>query len=90
MSYINIKITDEQVSAEQKAVLISKATQLLVEVLNINSTDAVVVIDEVGSGGLGDGSELVISLRDKTKAAAQEHPVELHGTGGLMAWPEPN
>lgn len=90
MPYINIKITDEQVSAEQKAALISGATQLLVEVLNKNPATTVVVIDEVNTDSWGVGGEVVTSLRNKTKAAVQEHPVELHDTGGLMAWPEQN
>jgi 4-oxalocrotonate tautomerase len=34
MPYVNIKITDEQVTREQKAELIAGVTQLLVDVLN--------------------------------------------------------
>jgi len=33
MPYVNIKVTDEQVTKEQKAQLIAGATQLLVDVL---------------------------------------------------------
>ena len=47
MPYINIKITDEQVTKEQKAQLIAGATQLLVDVLGKNPKTTVVVIDEV-------------------------------------------
>ncbi len=36
MPYINIKITDKQVTQEQKSQLIKGATQLVVEVLNKN------------------------------------------------------
>ena len=91
MPYINIKITDEQVTAEQKAALIKGATQLLVDVLNKNPATTVVVIDEVNTDNWGVGGEVVTSLRNKVKTATQEgeeHPVELHDTGGLMAWPE--
>ncbi len=91
MPYINIKITDEQVTAQQKAALIKGATQLLVDVLNKNPATTVVVIDEVNTDNWGVGGEVVTSLRNKAKTATQkdeEHPVELHDTGGLMAWPE--
>ena len=91
MPYINIKITDEQVTAEQKAALIKGATQLLVDVLNKNPATTVVVIDEVNTDNWGVGGEVVTSLRNKATTADQEgdeHPVELHDTGGLMAWPE--
>ena len=36
MPYVNIKVTDEQVTKEQKRLLIEGTTQLLVEVLNKN------------------------------------------------------
>lgn len=47
MPYINIKITNEGVSSEQKRQLIEGATQLLVDVLNKNPKTTVVVIDEM-------------------------------------------
>ena len=47
MPYVNIKITREGVTAEQKARLIQGATQLLVDVLGKNPQTTVVVIDEV-------------------------------------------
>ena len=57
MPYINIKITREGVSKEQKAELIDGVTKLLSDVLNKNPATTVVVIDEVemenwGIGGL--------------------------------------
>lgn len=96
MPYINIKITDEQVTAEQKSALIAGATQLLVDVLDKNPATTVVVIDEVNTDNWGIGGEVVTVLREKnsgkpvksTSLADGEHPVELHETGGLMAWPE--
>ena len=66
MPYINIKITDEQVTAEQKAALISGATQLLVDVLNKNPATTVVVIDEVNTDNWGIGGEVVTALRSKS------------------------
>ena len=57
MPFVNIKITREGVTAEQKARLIKGVTDLLVEVLNKNPRTTSVVIDEVelenwGIGGL--------------------------------------
>jgi len=45
MPYVNIKITREGATAEQKAALIKGATQLLVDVLGKNPATTVVVID---------------------------------------------
>lgn len=47
MPYINIQITKEGVTAEQKAALIKGATDLLVRVLNKDPATTFVVIDEV-------------------------------------------
>ncbi|HMQ93472.1 MAG TPA: 4-oxalocrotonate tautomerase family protein [Amaricoccus sp.] len=57
MPYVNIKITREGATPEQKARLIKGATDLLVDVLGKNPTTTFVVIDEVemehwGIGGL--------------------------------------
>lgn len=57
MPYVNIKITREGATAEQKAKLIKGVTDLLVEVLDKNPATTFVVIDEVeledwGVGGL--------------------------------------
>ncbi len=63
MPYINIKITDEQVTKEQKARLIKGATQLLVDVLNKNPATTIVVIDEVNTDNWGVGGQVVTDLR---------------------------
>lgn len=57
MPYVNIKITREDVTVEQKAELIKGTTDLLVRVLNKSPATTFVVIDEVemqdwGIGGL--------------------------------------
>ena len=65
MPYINIKITDEQVTREQKAELISGVTQLLVDVLNKDPAMTVVVIDEVNTDNWGIGGEAITALREK-------------------------
>jgi 4-oxalocrotonate tautomerase len=66
MPYVNIKITDEQVTAEQKKALIEGATQLLVDVLNKNPATTVVVIDEVNTDNWGVGGKVVTELRKNT------------------------
>lgn len=65
MPYVNIKITDEQVTREQKAELITGVTQLLVDVLNKNPATTVVVIDEVNTDNWGIGGEVVTTLREQ-------------------------
>jgi len=57
MPYVNIKITREGATKEQKAALIKGVTDLLVDVLDKNPATTFVVIDEVdredwGVGGL--------------------------------------
>jgi len=68
MPYINIKVTDEQVTKEQKAQLITGATQLLVDVLGKNPKTTVVVIDEVNTDNWGVGGEVVTELRQKVQS----------------------
>lgn len=57
MPYVNIKVTREDLTADQKAALISGVTDLLVRVLDKSPATTFVVIDEValedwGIGGL--------------------------------------
>lgn len=65
MPYINIKITDEGVTADQKRQLIKGATELLVNVLGKNPATTVVVIDEVNTDNWGIGGQMVTQLRAK-------------------------
>ncbi|KXJ57411.1 4-oxalocrotonate tautomerase family protein [Neptuniibacter pectenicola] len=67
MPYVNIKITDEAVTAEQKKQLIEGATQLLVDVLNKNPATTVVVIDEVNTDNWGVGGEVITERRKQGK-----------------------
>ncbi|UYA59082.1 4-oxalocrotonate tautomerase family protein [Pectobacterium colocasium] len=63
MPYVNIKITNEGATAEQKRQLIEGVTQLLVDVLNKNPKTTVVVIDEVDTDNWGIGGVPVTELR---------------------------
>ena len=67
MPYVNIKITREQNTPEQKAALIRGVTQLLVDVLGKNPQTTVVVIDEVDTDNWGIGGESVTVRRREGK-----------------------
>ena len=63
MPYVNIKITEEGASAEQKAALIKGVTDLLQTVLGKNPNTTVVTIDEVKLENWGIGGEPVLQYR---------------------------
>ncbi len=65
MPYVNIKITNEGATKEQKEQLISGATQLLADVLGKNPATTVVVIEEVDTDNWGIGGESVTERRKK-------------------------
>lgn len=67
MPYVNIKITREGATAEQKAELIKGATDLLVRVLGKNPAATMVVIDEVDTDNWGIGGESVSLRRARDK-----------------------
>jgi 4-oxalocrotonate tautomerase len=64
MPYVNIKITREGATADQKKALIAGATKLLVDVLGKNPATTVVVIDEVDTDNWGIGGESVTDRRN--------------------------
>jgi 4-oxalocrotonate tautomerase len=63
MPYVNIKITREGVTPEQKTALIEGATRLLVDVLGKNPQTTVVVIEEIETENWGIGGESVTVRR---------------------------
>ena len=65
MPYVNIKITREGVTAEQKAELVRGATKLLVDVLGKNPQTTVVVIEEIDTDNWGIGGETVTVRRQR-------------------------
>jgi 4-oxalocrotonate tautomerase len=67
MPFVNIKITKEGATPEQKAVLIREVTRLLAEVLGKNPHTTFVVIDEVETDNWGIGGETVTVLRQRTR-----------------------
>lgn len=65
MPYVNIKITNEDVTPERKEALIKGVTQLLQDVLGKNPATTVIVIDEVETDNWGIGGETVTSRRKR-------------------------
>lgn len=63
MPYVNIRITKDGATSEQKARVISGVTDLLRNILGKNPATTVVVIDEVDTDNWGIGGETVTSRR---------------------------
>ena len=63
MPYVNIRITREGATADQKAQLIAGVTRLLQDVLGKNPATTVVVVDEVESDHWGIGGVSVTTRR---------------------------
>ena len=65
MPYVNIKITREGATADQKAQLIEGVTLLLKDILGKNPATTVVVIDEVDTDNWGIAGSSVTERRRK-------------------------
>ncbi|MCK9375074.1 MAG: 4-oxalocrotonate tautomerase family protein [Syntrophobacterales bacterium] len=63
MPFVNIKITKDGVTAEQKAEVIKGVTDLLVKVLHKNPQTTMVLIEEVETDNWGIGGESVTARR---------------------------
>lgn len=63
MPYVNVKITREGTTSEQKATLIREMTRLMVEVLGKNAATTIVVIEEVETDAWGIAGETVAVRR---------------------------
>lgn len=68
MPYVNIRVTREGVTAEQKLALIEGTVDLLVRVLNKDPAATFVVIDEVETDNWGVGRETTTTLRARQAA----------------------
>jgi 4-oxalocrotonate tautomerase len=67
MPFVNIKITKDGATAEQKAEVIKGVTDLLVKVLHKNRQTTVVVIEEVDLDNWGIGGETITARRQQGK-----------------------
>lgn len=63
MPYVNIRLTREGATSEQKAELIAGVTELLTRVLGKNPATTHVIIDEVETDNWGIGGEQVTTRR---------------------------
>jgi 4-oxalocrotonate tautomerase len=63
MPYINIQVTDEGVTREQKQQLIRGSTKLLQDILGKDPKTTFVVIEEVSTDNWGIAGELVTDIR---------------------------
>ena len=66
MPYVNIRITREGATTDQKAKLIKGVTHLLQDILGKNPATTVVTIDEVETDNWGIGGETVTVLRQRS------------------------
>ena len=67
MPYINVKITKDGATAEQKAQIVREMTQTLVNVLNKKPEHIHIVIDEVELENWGYAGELTTEFRKRQK-----------------------
>lgn len=63
MPYVNIKVTREGVTREQKEQLIQGVTKLLSDILGKNPQTTVVIIEEIETDNWGIGGETVTVRR---------------------------
>jgi 4-oxalocrotonate tautomerase len=68
MPYVNIRVTNEGVTREQKLELIEGATDLLSRVLNKDPATTFVIIDEVETDNWGVNRENVTTMRQRAAA----------------------
>ncbi|KAM3096901.1 4-oxalocrotonate tautomerase family protein [Phormidesmis sp. 146-35] len=74
MPYVNIRITREGTTSEQKAELIKGVTDLLVQVLNKDPAMTFVLIDEVVTEDWGVTGMSVQALRQTQNNQAEKPP----------------
>jgi 4-oxalocrotonate tautomerase len=67
MPYINIKVTDEGVTREQKRQLIEGATKLMVDILNKDPKTTHVIIDEINTDNWGVNGEQTSEIRKRSR-----------------------
>ena len=65
MPYVNIRVTKEGVTPEQKLALIEGATDLLSRALNKNPATTFVIIDEVDTDNWGLDRENITTRRQR-------------------------
>ncbi|VWC78126.1 4-oxalocrotonate tautomerase [Burkholderia lata] len=69
MPYINVRLTDDGTSAEKKAEVIRRITDVMANVLGKDPNSTFVVIDEVPSDNWGFAGDSVTTRRKRREAA---------------------
>lgn len=72
MPYVNIQVTRDGVTSEQKAALIAGATELLVRILDKDPATTFVLIDEVDTDNWGHNGQQVSKTRAAKAAALKQ------------------
>jgi 4-oxalocrotonate tautomerase len=72
MPYVNVKITREGATADQKASLIQGITKMLKDVLGKDPQTTVVVIEEVDTDNWGIGGESITVRRKRERTSKGE------------------
>lgn len=72
MPYVNIRVTNEGVNAEQKLALIEGTTELLFRVLGKPPMSTFVVIDEVETDNWGWQGKTTTQIRQEQRAVAEQ------------------
>lgn len=72
MPYVHIQVTREGVTPEQKAELIKRSTDMLVEVLSKDPATTFVVIEEVDTDNWGVAGETVTLRRRRAAKEADK------------------
>ena len=67
MPYVNIKVTREGVTTEQKEMLIRETTVMIERVLNKDPQTTHVVIDEIDTDNWGIGGESMTCYRQRER-----------------------
>ena len=68
MPYINVQVTDEGVTREQKRQLIEEATELMVRILGKDPATTFVVIEEVATDNWGVAGVSVTERRKRSNS----------------------
>ncbi len=73
MPYVNIKITREDVTTEQKRTLIQETTEMLVRVLGKDPQTTHIVIDEIDTDNWGFSGESVTRHRQPRRRQSRNN-----------------
>lgn len=72
MPIVNFKITDQNISVDQKKALIEGATELLVQVLNKPRSTIDVIIEEVNLDNWGVGGKTIREIQQQLQFSTKK------------------